>query len=716
MYTKVNTSLHQPMKFFALLRSRVLWFMTFLLLSVPMAHAAFSDVGQSHPNRAAIEYLQGQGILQGYSDGTFRPDATVNRVEALKIILMGNGIEIQKGNGQVFRDAPAGSWYGDYIHTAKNLGIIQGYPDGSFKPEQTVALVENLKMALLSADIDTSVVEVEANMYADIQNQQSAWFAKYLQYAKNNKLIDADANNRISAAQGMTRGKLAELMYRMMVPDRIIDPNPSTEGLAITVDPSRDRKEISPYIYGSNIQEAGGNLFRLGGNRWTAYNWMNNASNAGADWGPHHSDGFLSESETPGEAVRERVAEIIAKGADALVTIPIVDFVAADKNGIVQNVASDSNSRWVRNLATASPAFPNAVTQDAFLKWLKGAFAEDLAMGTNIFISLDNEPALWSSTHALVHPQPVTYAEMVTRTTTFATMIKQVMPQALVFGAVSYGYNEYETLQNAPDAAGRNFLAHFLSSMKAAEDKAGKRLVDVLDLHWYPEARGNGNRITNNNSESQSAGEVEARLQAPRSLWDPNYIEDSWIAKDYLGNKPIQLLTTLQNTINTNYPDTKLSFTEYNHGGADHISGGLAQADVLGAFGKYGVFAAAHWPLSEITEKSYVQGAFDLFLNYDGKGSDVGDTSIYASNPDVNALSVYGFTGDSRTIYLLVINKTTQSQTITAQFQNASPTEAEVYQLSASNRTPKALGTTPVSGEKLSYTVEGMSAVLFVAG
>lgn len=703
--------------FSALLRSGAVWLVTCMLASVPGTHAAFSDVGQGHPNRAAIEYLQQQGILQGYNDGTFRPDTPVNRVEALKMILLGNNIRIEKATKQLFPDTPAGAWYADFLQTAKDLGIVRGYDDGTFKPDQVVSLVENLKMALLSAQIDTGGIAVEGDMYADVQRQQAAWYATYLQYAKNHQLVDPDASNRISPAQGMTRAKLAELMYRLMAPSEDAEIDTSSDavsGMVITVDPTRDQKKISPYIYGSNISEVGGNLFRIGGNRWTAYNWTNNASNAGTDWGPFSSDAFLSDSNEPGQAVLKPIQDIFARGADALVTMPIVDFVAADKAGLVKEAASDSNVRWVRNLASPNAAFPKAVTQDSFLGWLKKTFADQLAGGKKIFISLDNEPALWSSTHALVHPQPVTYAEMVERTTTFASMAKQVMPQALIFGAVSYGYMEFATLQNAPDAQNRNYLAYFLSSMKTAEDKAGKRLLDVLDLHWYPEARGGGKRITDNNGPAQSADEIAARLQAPRSLWDPTYVEDSWIAKDYLGNKPVRLLPYLADIIDANYPGTKLSISEYNYGGAEHISGGLAQADVLGVFGKYGVFAGAYWPLSDMAKQTYVPGAFDLFINYDGKNGHIGDMSIFASNPDVEDLSVYGFTDVQRS-YLLVINKTSAPQEINAVFQNSpSFDEAAVYRLAEQYRTPKALAMVDVKKNIISYTLPGMSATLFV--
>ena len=117
--------------------------------------------------------------------------------------------------------------------------------------------------------------------------------------------------------------------------------------------------------------------------------------------------------------------------------------------------------------------------------------------------------------------------------------------------------------------------------MSAAETTAGKRLIDGLDLHWYPEATGGGTRITDDGT---SAAEVAAREQAPRSLWDSTYTETSWIAQDSTDG-PIDLIPREQAKIAAHYPGTALSFTEWNYGGGTDISGAIATADVLGIFG-----------------------------------------------------------------------------------------------------------------------------------
>jgi hypothetical protein len=108
---------------------------------------------------------------------------------------------------------------------------------------------------------------------------------------------------------------------------------------AVTVHLDRPIGKISPYIYGTNDErpqawtDSKRHAFgRIGGNRWTAYNWENNASNAGKDW-HHQNDGYLSESNEPARAVTDRLDVIQRHGAPALVTVPIQGWVAADKNG-----------------------------------------------------------------------------------------------------------------------------------------------------------------------------------------------------------------------------------------------------------------------------------------------------------------------------------------------------------------------------------------------
>jgi hypothetical protein len=473
---------------------------------------------------------------------------------------------------------------------------------------------------------------------------------------------------------------------------------------------------ISPFIYGTNDPDWAGTakhltLTRLGGNRWTAYNWENNASNAGSDY-LNQNDDYLGGGNTAGEAVRARVAAARTAGAATIVTVPMAGYVSADKwpPGDVNQTPNYLATRFRVSAPSKNSAFtypPNvqdkAVYQDEFVAWLEKTFPRSTVNpSTQLFYSLDNEPDLWSSTHSRIHPSPVTYLEMVRRTTQWVLAIKNVSPQALIFGPVSYGFYGYVRLQGATDANDRDFLSYFLSAMRSEEIAHGKRLLDVLDLHWYPEARGAGIRI---DGPETSSAVVQARIQAPRSLWDPTYKEDSWIANDWMQG-PIHLLPSLRARINQFYPGTKLAFTEYYYGGGNHISGAMAQADVLGIFGRDNVYAATLW--SEAPGKdAFTYAGFDVYRNYDGKGGHFGDTAVQATVSSAAASSVYASTDTANPWRMMVvaINKTSSplaSSTTISNFGHyrmvrvfrVSGTTPKVAYVSTVTRTPPT-GTAP---------------------
>lgn len=457
-------------------------------------------------------------------------------------------------------------------------------------------------------------------------------------------------------------------------PGPLVEPgDPGSGDVDFTIRADTDRRPISPWIYGTNqfddlaTTNRGLGLVRQGGNRMTAYNWENNASNAGSDY-QHQNDDYLGsqlgvDSDIPGEVVRKPTADALAAGADMLVTVPICGYVAADRDGDgdVNQTPNYLEARFNPTIARKDGAFDatpdlddDAVYQDEFVAWLQAQFPDAFFGDTaRVLFSLDNEPDLWSHTHERIHPDPVGYAELVQKNTEFAAAIKDVAANAIVAGFVSYGYSGYINLQSAPDAQGE-FISYYLQAMADAEAEAGQRLVDVLDLHWYTEVYANGQRITGDDNSPES---VAARVQAPRSLWDETYQEDSWIANDAVQG-PVRLIPWLQERIDEHYPGTGLGFTEYNYGGGGHISGAIAQADVLGIFGREGVRLAAYWALSDQT--SMIWAAFRAFTSYDGQGAHFGDTSIHAVTSDIAATSVYASTdaADPARTVIVALNKT----------------------------------------------------------
>jgi hypothetical protein len=516
----------------------------------------------------------------------------------------------------------------------------------------------------------------------------------------------------------------------------LVEPgDPGAGDVTLTIRADKDVKAISRLIYGVNGTgqlnggQAGAGLVRFGGNRLTAYNWENNASNAGEDY-QNQNDNFLTwinniqNEDKPGEVARELTQRAFDAGASMLLTIPICGYVAADKNG-GGDVNQTPNYLSVRfNQTVAQKGAPFSVTpdvnddfvyQDEFVAFLSQTFPEAFKPGSGpqILFSLDNEPDLWSSTHPRIHPDPVGYQELVDKNISFAKAIKAVAPEALITGFVSYGYNGYVTLQNAPDSGGKGeFVDFWLAKMKEAEAAEGKRLVDVMDLHWYPEVYANGQRITGTDTSDAS---VEARVQAPRSLWDAAYKEDSWIANDVIGG-PIALLPWLQKKIDDNYPGTKLGFTEYYYGGGNHISGAIAQADVLGVFGREGVFLANLWELSDQTEM--INAGMRAFTSYDGAGARFGDVSVQAQTSDVERATVYASFDEanpSRTV-IVAINKSAGPLTAAvsmAAYGNYK--SVDVFQLtSAKADLVQAAAVTPSATNAFLYEMPALSVSVLV--
>lgn len=188
-------------------------FVSALPTASAMQTAAFTDVPSTHSNYEAINSLKLNGVIGGYPDGTFKPDQVVNRVEVLKMVFEGLGIS-DPGllKSPQFADVDLGAWYGEYLKKAYTLGMVEGYSDGTFKPAQTVNLVENLKLLLEGAEVELPATIAE-NPFNDTPKDQ--WYSKYVQYAKDKNLIEPDQEFNVYPAKGMTRGDFAETLYRL---------------------------------------------------------------------------------------------------------------------------------------------------------------------------------------------------------------------------------------------------------------------------------------------------------------------------------------------------------------------------------------------------------------------------------------------------------------------------------------------------------------------
>ena len=175
---------------------------------------AFSDITIGDPFYAATTYLQQVEVFKGYEDGSFGRDRLINRAEALKTIFVATETELANTQGAEFNDVPADAWFAPYVHQAANQEIVSGDGEtGNFAPGRSVNKVEFLKMLTKAFEIDPTQFDINATAN-DVP--ADAWFAPYVNFALQFKVIKPDGNNNVDPSKELTRGEVAELIFEML--------------------------------------------------------------------------------------------------------------------------------------------------------------------------------------------------------------------------------------------------------------------------------------------------------------------------------------------------------------------------------------------------------------------------------------------------------------------------------------------------------------------
>jgi hypothetical protein len=201
-------------------------------------------------------------------------------------------------------------------------------------------------------------------------------------------------------------------------------------------------------------------------------------------------------------------------------------------------------------------------------------------------------------------------------------------------------------------------------------------------------------------------------MQAPRTLWDSSYVENSWIGQYY---SPCVYIRALQYGINTYNPGTKLAFTEIGYGGENHISGAIAMTDVLGIFGRFGVYMSSVW--GGINQ--FYTPAYQIYRNYDGNNKTFGDWHVDASTNDYINSSVYSAleSNDTTHLHIIALNKNYDS-TLVTQINIAANTtydQADIYAITQADTLLHHIGTiNNITNNQFNYTIPQLSVYHFV--
>jgi hypothetical protein len=236
----------------------------------------------------------------------------------------------------------------------------------------------------------------------------------------------------------------------------------------------------------------------------------------------------------------------------------------------------------------------------------------------------------------------------------------------------------------------------YLQQVAAYQKQTGTRLIDVLDLHFYPAAAGMG--LGENGDTSLEAS--LRRIRSTRGLWDPTYHDESWIDDN------VQLIPRMKKWISENAPGLSTSIGEWNFGAEGHISGGLAVAEALGRFGQFDLGSAYYWTYPPDGSAAY--WAFRAYRDYDGKGGHFESWSLNTHAP-AGASAFASMSDDGGKVVAVLLNLDPKNP-ITADVELAgckdvSVTKRYSYKSESRALTSENAATGPVTFEPFSINV-----------
>ena len=169
----------------------------------------FSDVLPSHYFYHAVQWLVCRGIVSGYPDNTFRPNDSTTRAQIVKMIALGEGWPINTPGQQTFTDSGPGDWHFPYIEAAVARGVVSGYPDGTFRPNSPVTRGQLCKMIALARRWPPG--DPRFPSFTDVQ--WGSPFYGYIEAARERLVVSGYLDGTFRPGNPATRGQLAKMLH-----------------------------------------------------------------------------------------------------------------------------------------------------------------------------------------------------------------------------------------------------------------------------------------------------------------------------------------------------------------------------------------------------------------------------------------------------------------------------------------------------------------------
>jgi hypothetical protein len=535
--------------------------------------------------------------------------------------------------------------------------------------------------------------------------------------------------------------------------------------IQVTVDTLANRHAISPYVYGGafpydapTITDSGLPVVRWGGNAASTYNWKLFTDNADNDY--YFEDyTFSALNNSKDSDSIQFINDVKSAGSNPLMTMVMLNWVAQSAETSVTQGGTD-NYHWSYSVAkygtqcsvdpyntdagngvksdctTHLTADPN----DAYFPLLDDhtatcpsgttcyyrddwAAAMATAFGSaQHFYDMDNEIDIWGGTHIDIHPAPTTYQELRDTYLTEARNLKTWDPAAIRLGPVSccwwFYWNSAAGGSDKSSHGGLDFLPWWLNDVYWSDQVAGTRSVDIFDIHAYP----NGP----DTSSYTQAQKQAAAIRVYRDWWDPTYVSESGTVNQTattsiqpLGGKIAFVIPRMRALVNTIYPGSLLSITEWSAGFADQngqpadFSTALGDAEGYGLLGLERVYLASRWTAPSSNAANYQ--ALKLYTNYDGNHHGFGTTSVSATdNGDPSLFNTYAaLSSTGTTLTIMVVNgDPANAANVTFTLNHFSATNFTSYTLSQAS--PTSIVASSSQAWSATQTFPAYSATLLV--